>query len=661
MFTEVMKAVWGEFRGQATKNLVEQIAPFHRLQASPGYRAAARVCRDWLRRHDLPARILSYPADGRSEYWSFIAGQEWDASEGVLHLVEPKAEARKLADWADLKIALLPGSTNANVTAPLAVIGDHWRQADYRAAGLKGKIVLTRDVGAARRWAVDKYGAVGIIFDGMRKLRHIRESGDLTETLHLRGLGGDKGHRKTFGFVVSPREGTHLRELVAARAARKQSPVMLRARVRARRRNGTYEIVTAALPGRTRQQVLVLAHLCHPQWSANDNASGCAAAMELLRALRDLIRRRALPRPRRGIRILLVPEYAGSYIYLATNPSVVRDAVAGINLDMVGEDQELCKTSFLLERPPDAAASFVSDLAEAIQWALPQRGTTPSSTDRFPLLRQATVKFSGWSDHDVLSDPTVGIPSPMLIQWPDLFYHTTDDTIDKVDPQMLHRAGCLAATYAFSIANAGPKDARWIAAHVLGRFKERIVFAAKTAARDAVSGGPAGSRRWLAARLAYLADLGGRCLDSVRTVARIDTTPAKRELQAFAERELSVAPADLPQGRAPRKSRVEAEAARVVPVRLYKGPVALGRQLRKLPKAKRDAWQRFNKRRAEGGKSLQLTPRTAQFWADGKRTILQIADCLEQDTDGERGVEYLVRYFRLLADLKLVRLEKAEE
>ena len=71
----------------------------------------------------------------------------------------------------------------------------------------------------------------------------------------------------------------HLRKLVADRAAAKQSPVVLHAHVRAGRKPGTYQVVTAGISGRTRGQVLILAHLCHPQWSANDNASGCAAAM----------------------------------------------------------------------------------------------------------------------------------------------------------------------------------------------------------------------------------------------------------------------------------------------------------------------------------------------------------------------------------------------
>jgi hypothetical protein len=34
----------------------------------------------------------------------------------------------------------------------------------------------------------------------------------------------------------------------------------------------------------------------------------------------------------------------------------------------------------------------------------------------------------------------------MITQWPDKFYHTSTDTLDKVDSTMLARVGTIAAT-----------------------------------------------------------------------------------------------------------------------------------------------------------------------------------------------------------------------
>ena len=58
----------------------------------------------------------------------------------------------------------------------------------------------------------------------------------------------------------------------------------------------------------------------------------------------------------------------------------------------------------------------------------------------------------------------------MLIQWPDKYYHTSEDTIDKVDPKMLKVAGVLTATYLYTAASPTPGDAAVIADEAAARF-----------------------------------------------------------------------------------------------------------------------------------------------------------------------------------------------
>jgi hypothetical protein len=62
----------------------------------------------------------------------------------------------------------------------------------------------------------------------------------------------------------------------------------------------------------------------------------------------------------------------------------------------------------------------------------------------------------------------------MMIQWPDKFYHTSDDTIDKVSPKSLAKVATIAATFAYFIANAGEKEAPWIASQVASREKQAL-------------------------------------------------------------------------------------------------------------------------------------------------------------------------------------------
>ena len=96
--------------------------------------------------------------------------------------------------------------------------------------------------------------------------------------------------------------------------------------------------------------------------------------------------------------------------------------------------------------------------------------------------------FSGGSDHYVYSDPTVGVACPMMIQWPDKFYHTSADTIDKVDPEMLRKVALMTATYAYFIADAGAEEALWLASETASREKRAIMQRIQDAVTTASNG-----------------------------------------------------------------------------------------------------------------------------------------------------------------------------
>ncbi|MHA1353716.1 MAG: DUF4910 domain-containing protein, partial [Candidatus Heimdallarchaeota archaeon] len=67
------------------------------------------------------------------------------------------------------------------------------------------------------------------------------------------------------------------------------------------------------------QEVLAVAHLCHPKPGAVDNASGCGTLIEVARTLEKLIVDGTIEQPKRGIRFLLMAEFTGTFCYLATN------------------------------------------------------------------------------------------------------------------------------------------------------------------------------------------------------------------------------------------------------------------------------------------------------------------------------------------------------
>ncbi len=674
-FRKTMQQIWETFSGDAAWQAVCDISRFHRIQASPGHRLAAEWVHGALVDTGLQADILTYPADETTRFWSWHSFQEWDCSEATLHLVEPQKEARLLADFRGSPISLIQRSLPFEGAADVVLLEDGEEDADYEGVDVAGKVVLTRgDLRRVWELAVQERGAVGILFDGMRVVRPVRPEGDLDDVRQYTSFWWQPGETGCFGFVLTPRQGRQIRNLLK----KGETPVRVKAKVVSRLYDGAFEVVSAAIPGEGPEEILVVAHLCHPQPSANDNASGAAAALEAARTLQSLIAEGELPAPRRTIRFLWLPEMTGTVAYLSAHEGELGKLVAGINLDMVGEDQGQTGSAWLLERPPDAAASFAPELLARLRDMLPElKGMTdvaPSHTGLggYPLYRQAEVPFSGGSDHYILSDPAVGVPTPMLIQWPDRFYHTSADTPDRTDPQSLARSGVLAAGYAYWLACAGTEEATWLAYEMVARFKARLVECAQAAVTEALGQDNSQALAEAIAELdRQLAYLSGRHEAALATLPRLAPTECliadlATEVARAAQHELawargvvdlraaSLRLASLPDPPPREPSPEEVEASHLVPKRQARGPIPLHAYLARLPEEEREGWRQLVKSRKDWSPHT-LTP-LALYWADGTRSVLDIIDLVELES-GKRDVDLLLTYFRLLGTLGFVAFE----
>lgn len=415
---------------------------------------------------------------------------------------------------------------------------------------------------------------------------------------------------------------------------------------------------------------MVVAHICHPQPSCNDNASGSAAALEAARVLQKLIKSGELPRPRRNIVFTLVPEMSGSYAHLASRESEIPDMVAAVNLDMVGERQCVTSGSFIVERTPEAFPSYVNSLMECVFKEVTRDVKNLGGSSSYALFRHTTTPFSGGSDHYVYSDPTVGVGCPMLIQWPDKFWHTSYDTLNKVDPAMLKRATVVTATYAYFLASAGPAEAAWIASETHSREKALLLerFRAYVEkASDDPSEAPKHTRE-LKAQAAYWAEVAARAVDSVKRLAPGDATledtvagfvkdleaEAKAQVKAASQimnTVLELSGLEAKPYRRPQMRRLEKEADALVPVRVYRGPWSTRGWDTRLSLVEQDELRRLNKDHPEGRSAATL----AMYWTDGVRSLYEVSERVRLER-GSTDLEYLVGLYRLLGRMRLVEL-----
>lgn len=392
--------------------------------------------------------------------------------------------------------------------------------------------------------------------------------------------------------------------------------------------------------------------------SANDNASGAAAALEAARILGKLVGEGKLAAPKRSIRFLLVPEMTGTYAFLVSHGQKGKGKIrAALNLDMVGEDQAQCRSVLLAEHPPLAAGSFVGHLLERVVETVADDVRNLAGSGSYGLFARAVSPFSGGSDHYILSDPTVGIPCPMLIQWPDRFYHTSADTPDRVDPRMLKRAAVIAATYAYFLANMGRGEAEWLLAEMASDFPARL--RSFLGGRDGGGKNPGLRQKaefYEQREVEKLHALSSWVPEEDRAAFASALRNAEKSVREAVKRELfwwegGQAANMGGVGQAEREGETLCEDLRLVPRRLQPGPTPLHLHLVRLSPRERDEWWALTKGRRDAHYFLTQL----EYWADGQRAIGEILELVELET-GCRDDELAVAFFRLLARLERVEL-----
>jgi aminopeptidase YwaD len=655
------------YRADLAHRHVVAISQFHRIQASPGFRAAASYVAAQLAAADLEVAIRSYPADGQHAYWSQPGFLEWACEEATLQTLDRHGQASEtLCDFGAIATSLIQRSIP--VKGDFEVVAPHGNggtaPADYDGVDVAGRLVLTgRPVDQVHHLAVRQLGAAGILFDGMdlggRSDLDLPDARQYT-SFWWAGATEPDG----WGFVLSPRQGRRLRGRLADGQA-----VRVRAAVHSRFYPGSFEVVDARIPGRNEagEEILLVSHLCHPRPGAHDNGSGAAALIEVASMLARLISGGSLPQPRRGIRFLWPPEMSGTYAWCAEHETEIQAGrwLAGLNLDMVGADQCQTGSTWQFINVPLAAASFADHL---LAWLSE------------PLLegqRYKEIPFSSGSDHYILSDPTVGIPTPMLSQWPDKFYHTSADTPDKVSPDSLGRSGALAAAYAYWLAAAGHAEARWLGRWMTARFAAQAGRESLEACEQ-LNAIPAADQAQHARHLAEYRRRSAfreeRMAAALATLIRLDPEVQRESVEMRASvhesagRELrwvedpfdsgtGALPAVREQSETPAAGEAQwrDEGRRLTPRRIGRGPIAASMALQAQARELLPAWWEMT---AKAGDGFHDVSALAEYWADGGRSVAAIAELISMET-GRPTDDLPLRYFKLLAQAGLVELNES--
>lgn len=473
--TTLLKVLEGSLSGDRALAYTSEIARFHRAKGSSDYQDAIGYIRDKLVEWNLEKIVVEkYPADGLTTYQTWTPPPAWEPVRADLSLVHP--EVRHICSFETEPMCLVFGSTSTpsqGLILDVVDIGDGAGDQAYAGKEVYGKVVMTSGSSrAAFRLAVKKRGAIGVLTDYMpRQNASIKRTPwDLPDAVSYASFpvtNEDMG-KTAFGFSLSLRQAEEIRRLL------RNGPVKVKARVEADLFSGDIKILTGVIPGtETSGEVVIISHLCHPKPGANDNASGCGLAMELARSISHAIAEGNLNRPKHSIRFMFVPEMYGTIAYLERHPGLSKKVKAAVNLDMVGEAKEAMSVANLVSTPW-SLPSALNDVAAYYMDRVARRGDNFGRTEPGLDWLYDITGFSGGSDHYVLVDSSYAIPCVYLGHWPDRFYHTNMDTIQRVDKEELLRSGLVAGATILTFANPCPDNIRLMYSLIASGAEQRI-------------------------------------------------------------------------------------------------------------------------------------------------------------------------------------------
>ncbi|OQA16142.1 MAG: Peptidase family M28 [Firmicutes bacterium ADurb.Bin356] len=449
---------------------VQQISRFHRVQMSQGYHDAAKYCIEVLSGLCIESRLLNISSPKGSRRLGQRGFDAWDCISAVLKLNKPQTI---LCDYLQEPLCVIQRSFPIDVRNAKIIMLKSGQKTSPEL--ICGKLAFIH----AAPWEVLakealSQGALGIITD------HIVEgyARSRTDVYDARGFfnfywHGDEDEIPGAGFVISPRQGDALAELCISLEKEGEYP-LCDAKIEVRTSDGHLEIVEAHIPGKETGEILVTAHLCHGKPSANDNASGCAGAIELFRSLSSLIKTGRLPQPRFGITMVLVPEMSGTFAYLHEKKSKLTNFKAVINLDMIGRRQEGRSGLLGIFGPCDALPSFIIDLMAYVRRITDCEAPTFNIKEFVSPFYSQILSYVGGSDHVVYNDPFIGVPSITLMQWMDKDYHTSKDQLGNIDPEILEKSTAMAAIWTYSLTNLTAADLMPVLALNRERFLKQL-------------------------------------------------------------------------------------------------------------------------------------------------------------------------------------------
>ena len=667
---EQMAEIIGEASGETAWNTIMETGGYNKDRLSDEYKGTfyeSQYILDQLKKYGLPgAEIVRFPG-----------GEVWDAVKAELWEIKPMRQ--KLASYKDMTAMLVKGSNSADVKAELVWIGNRSRE-EIDSADVAGKIVVTDgSLRNAHNYACKEKGALGVV-----AISDSRPTFDPFQIPWSR-IGGwrSSSDENKFAFYLPFREGYYLKKRLL-----RGEKITVHAQVETTKEPYDLQDVVCHIPGTDPKagEIILCAHLFEgiTKQGANDNKSGSAGILEVARVLHTLIEEGRIPRPKRTIRFLWGPEFSGTGPWVKANKDLMEKTLCNINMDMVGEWLTKNKAHAQFMRTTYGNPHYINDVMENYYrfvgegsreklqnrsnvYAIAHRIVAPTGSDE-PFYYSIETHY-GASDHEVFNDWSVRVPGIMMIVWPDQWYHTSGDRVDKADPTQMKRIVVIGAAAAYTIASADDDMAINIAGEITSngvrRLGHQLIVAmenlnaakvdnfndaykmAKLTLECAIANEKATleSVLELASNKRMVGEYITKMKNNIDEIGKTHLAAIETHTLAVAKR-LNTAPAQII------LADLDKEAAKIVPKptkRIQeKGYRGYREYIEKIPDEERDKYP-YSRREIASSSELQLL-------IDGKRSILDIKNCLDTQYSRKSNLQDVINYIEVLRLAGLVEM-----
>jgi aminopeptidase YwaD len=469
-----MTAIINEVSGERALHHVLELVPYQFVRPPSEYQTHFREA-------EVMARFAKEYGFSNVAIEDYPTGTTYQPVVGELWTTTPKAT--KIYDIHDIPESLASANANGDITGDLVNVGQG-TNLDFQNKDVKGKFALSlapTGLAAVYNRAIE-FGAIGVV--GVSAIGPGGRSTDYPDEIVSTRV---EAKANTVAWAVSPKAAHDLETMLD-----RGQKVTLRSITKSAEVPNKQEIVHAEIPGdgSTTQEVAIGGHLFegYIKQGANDDNSGCALTLEIGRAYLKLIAEGKLPRPKRTINFQWVQEISGTNAWFNAHPDKQKVIIGDLNFDMEGIRLTQSRSFWILQRTPDTFPSYINDIAQSMieyiaevsreriryrrgfGYGASQPVESPNgSKDAFYI---KVDKHYGSSDHVTYMQH--GIPAVMFITWPDMWYHSSQDTPDKQDPTQYKRAAAVGTGALAALASGTDEMAARILSENIGRGLSRM-------------------------------------------------------------------------------------------------------------------------------------------------------------------------------------------